>query len=83
MRRYRKYSKATICSHMKRNIKDLVVDLRKNNQGRPQKLSVSKKRNILQQTKFSQEEMGNFCVKRVIVKIGIPAFISKERVGRV
>ena len=64
---------------MKRNIKDLVVDLQKNNQGRRQKLSVSKKRNTLQQTKFLQEEMGNFCVKRVIVKIGIPAFISKER----
>ena len=68
---------------MKRNIKDLVVDLQKNNQGRPQKLSVSKKRNILQQTKFSQEEMGNFCVKRVMVKAGIPPSISEETVGKV
>ena len=68
---------------MKRNIKDLVVDLQKNNQGRLQKLSVSQKRNILQQTKFSQEEMGNFCVKRAIVKIGIPPFINKERVDKV
>ena len=65
---------------MKRNIEDLVVGLQKNNQGRPPKPAVRKKRNILQQTKFSQEEMGNFSVKRVIVKIGISPFISKERV---
>ena len=46
MRSYWKYSKATICRHMKKNIGDLVVDLRKNNQGRPPKLSVRQKRNI-------------------------------------
>ena len=34
MRSYWKYSKATICRHMKKNIGDLVVDLRKNNQGK-------------------------------------------------
>ena len=65
---------------MKRNIGDLVVDFRKNNQGRPPKLSVRQKRNILRQTKFLQEEMGNFCVKRVIVKAGIPPSISEETV---
>ena len=46
MRSYWKYSKATICRHMKKNIGDLVVDLRKHNQGRPPKLSVRQKRNI-------------------------------------
>ena len=35
MKSYWKYSKATICRHMKRNIGDFVVDLRNNNQGRP------------------------------------------------
>ena len=60
MKSYRKFSKATICRHMKKNIGDLVVDLRKNNQGRPPKLSVPQKRNILRQTKPLQEEMGNF-----------------------
>ena len=52
MKSYRKFSKATICRHMKKNIGDLVVDLRKNNQGRPPKLSVRQKRNILRQTKL-------------------------------
>ena len=68
---------------MKKNIGDLVVDLRKNNQGRPPKLSVRQKRNILRQTKLLQEEMGNFCVKRVMVKAGIPPSISEETVRRV
>ena len=67
---------------MKRNIGDLVVDLRKNNQGRPPKLSVQQKRNILRQTKLLQEETGNFCVKRVMVKAGIPPSISEETVRR-
>ena len=36
----------------------------KNNQRRPQKLSVQQNRNILRQTKYLQEEMGNFFVKK-------------------
>ena len=44
---------------MKRNIEDLVVDLCKNNQGRPLKFPIRKMRNILQQSKLLLEEMGN------------------------
>ena len=80
MRPYWKYSKATICRHMKKNIGDLVVDLRKNNQVRTPELSARQKRNILRQTKLLQEEMRNFCVKRVMVKAGIPPSISEETV---
>ena len=65
---------------MRKNIGDLVVDLQKNKQGRPPKLSVRQKRNILRQTKLLQEEMGNFCVKRVMVKAGIPPSVSEETV---
>ena len=68
---------------MKENIGDLVVDLRNNNQGTPPKPSVRQKRNILRRTKLLQEEMGNFCLKRVIVKVGIPPSISEETVCRV
>ena len=60
-----------------------MVDLRKNNQGRPPKLSVQRKRNVLRQTKLLQEEMGKFCIKRVMVKAGIPPSISGETVRRV
>ena len=61
---------------MKKNIGNLVVDLRKNNQGGPPKLSSRQKINILQQ------EMGNFCVKRVMVRASIPPTISAEAVRR-
>ena len=47
MRSYQKYSKATICRHLKKNIGGLVVDLQKNDQERPPKLSVRQKRDIL------------------------------------
>ena len=47
MKDYKKYSKATICRHMRRKIEDSVIDRRKYNQGRPQKLTERDKRNIL------------------------------------
>jgi hypothetical protein len=39
MQDYNKYSKASICRHMKRKIDDSVIDKRKQNKGRPQKLT--------------------------------------------
>ena len=42
MRSYGKYSKATICKHMKKCIGDLAVDKSKENQGRPPKLQFDK-----------------------------------------
>ena len=82
MTSYWKYSKATICRHMKKNLGNLVVDLWKNNQGRPPKLYVQQKRKTLRQIKHLQEEMENFCVKRKMVKADIPASIGRETVCR-
>ena len=83
MKSYGKYSKATMCRHMVKNIGDLVPDKRKQNQGRPIKLSSRQKRNILHQAKVLQEEVGNFSVKRVMVRGGIPQSISTATVRRV
>ena len=47
MKSYRKFSKATICRHMKKNIGDLVVDLRKHNQGKTTKTICSAKEKYL------------------------------------
>ena len=68
---------------MKKNIGDFVVDLRRNNQGRPLKLSFQQNINILQQTKLLKEDMGNFCVKRVMVKASIPPSINERTFQRV
>ena len=60
---------------MVKNIGDLVLDKRKQNQGRPTKLSDRQKRNILRQVKVLHEEVGNFSVKKVRVRDGIPSSI--------
>ena len=83
MKSYGKYSKATICRHMVKNIGDLVPNKRKQNQGRPAKLSDRQKRNILRQAKVLQEEVGKFSVKRVMVRAGIPPSISTSTVRKV
>ena len=67
MKSYGKYSKATICWNMVKKIGDLVLDKRKQNQGRPATLSDRQKRNILRQAKVLQEEVGNFSLKRVML----------------
>ena len=83
MKSYGKYSKATICRHMVKNIGGLILDKHKQNQGRPTKLSDRQKRKILRQIKVLQEGVGNISVKRVMVRAGIPPSISTATVHRV
>ena len=83
MKSYGKYSKATICRRMVKNIGELAPYKRKQNQGRPTKLSDRQKRNILRQAKGLQGEVGNFSVKRIMVRTGIPPSISTATVRRV
>ena len=83
MQSYGKYSKPTISGHMVKNIGVLVLDKRKQNQGRPTKLSDRQKRNILRQAKVLLEEVGNFSVKRVMVRADVPPSISTATVHRV
>ena len=83
MQSYGKYSKPTISGHMVKNIGVLVLDKRKQNQGRPTKLSDRQKRNILRQAKVLLEEVGNFSEKRVMVRADIPPSISTATVHKV
>ena len=83
MKSYAKYSKATFCRHMVKNIGDLILDKRKQNQGRTKSFWDRKKRNILHRAKVMQEEVGNFSVKRVMVGAVIPPSVSTETVRRV
>ena len=69
-----------MCRNMKYYIGDLVGDLRKTNQGRPPKVHFWKMKNILQQTKRLEEEIGIFGVKELIVKRGIsPRYFTKRQ----
>ena len=83
MKSYGKYSKATFCRHTVKNIGDLILDKRKQNQGRTTNFWDREKRNILRRAKVMQEEVGSFSVKRVMVRAVIPPSISTETVRRV
>ena len=83
MKSYGKYSKATFCRHTVKNIGDLILDKRKQNQRRTTNFWDREKRNILRRAKVMQEEVGSFSVKRVMVRAVIPPSISTETVRRV
>ena len=83
MESYAKFSKATICRNMVKNIGDQVLHKRKQSQQGPAKLSYRQKRNILRQAKVHQDEVGNLSVKRVMVRAGIPPSISTGTVRSV
>ena len=83
MESYAKFSKATVCRHMLKNIGDLVLHTRKQSQQGPAKLSYRWTRNILCQAKVHQEKVGNLNVKRVMVRAGIAPSVSTAKVGSV
>lgn len=68
---------------IKNSTGDLAINKRKENQGWPPNLSVGLKQNIMFQTKILQEKMGNFCVKRIQVRAGIPTSYSGEIIRRI
>ena len=64
MESYEKYSKATLCRNVVKNIGDQVPHKRKQSQQGPARLYYRQKRNILRQAKLHQEEVENFSVKK-------------------
>ena len=68
---------------MAERIGGLVPSKWKGNQGRPAKLLGRQKRNILRQPNVHQEAVGNFSVKRVMLKSGIRLSVSAATVRRV
>ena len=60
MRPFGKYSKATICRHMKKSIGDLAVDRSKENQGRPPKLQFDKRETLYTRPKPCKKKLEIF-----------------------
>ena len=82
MRSYWKYSKANTCRHMKNNIGDLVVT--KEQSGKTTKtICLLKESYLTTNQAFARRDGGNFWVKRVMVKAGIPLSIGEETGCRV
>ena len=80
-RGYHKFSKATICRHMKKPIGEKVVDKRTLNRGRPRKLDERDRRRIIRQVQILRDQGNvNFTVKRVKLMAGLAGKVSDESV---
>lgn len=84
LRAYPMYSRASVYRHAASAIEnDVEEDKRKQNKGRPVKLSERDRRAILRQITILRETVGNFTVKRLRTDAGIATHISDETVRRV
>lgn len=83
MKKYKRFSKATICRHMKKPTDEETVDRRKFNKGRPPKLTPREKRSILRESERLRESQGNYTIKRVMVNTGVHRKVCDETVRRV
>ena len=82
MEGYGKFSKATICRHMKKTFIDTIEDGRKQNKGRPPKLTSRDKRNILRHAEVLRTEYGFFNIGRLKKVAGISEEIHDETIRR-
>ena len=81
--KYKQFSKASIYRHAKKPIGSSVVDKRKQNPGRPPKLSERDKRSILRQVEVLRDSVGHFTSRHVRVSAGVECRVSDETVRRV
>ena len=84
LERFPKYSKATVYRHATREIlnEDAPFDKRKQNKGRPRKLSVRDERNIIRQLRLCRATGGSFSASRLRTLAGITADVSPWCIGR-
>ena len=72
LKRFPKYSKATIYRHAKRPIdKVATFDKRKHNKGRPRKLSIREARSIMRQLRICRTTLMSFSASRLRAVAGI------------
>ena len=84
VKRYRRYSKASIYKHMVKPIGETVEDRRHTNPGRPSVLSERDRRLILQQVpKLRKEKEGSFTLEDLRTDAGVPKEVSDSTLSRV
>ena len=72
LKMFPQYSKAAIYKHAKRPMNcEEVFDKRKQNKGRPRKISSYDKRNLIRAVKSLREQEGSFTSKRIQVESGV------------
>lgn len=80
---YDRFSKATICRHMKKDINEKVLDKRKNNKGRPKLLTDRDKRLIMRQVQILRKRNVNFTARRLKINAGLSLNVSDQTIRRV
>ena len=81
---YPMYSKSSIYRHATREVDfNVAHDKRKNNKGRPSKLTDRDKRAILRQVPILRETVGSFTTKRLRVTAGIGNQVCDKTIRRV
>ena len=84
LKRYPKYSPASIYKHAVKNVSDLAEDKRRNNAGRPHKLTSREERKIVREIgKLRETRRGNFSVKDLKTGAGICTNVCDMTVRRV
>lgn len=83
LKRFPNYSKSSIYRHAKKPIGTPAIDKRRNNPGRPSKLSERDKRAILRQVEVLRGTVGYFTSRRLRISAGIGNRTSDECVRRV
>ena len=77
LKRFPKYSKATIYRHTKLPINDVATfDKRKHNKGRPRKLSIRDERDIIRHLRLCRTTIGYFSASRLRTMAGISPDVS-------
>ena len=64
LQRFPQYSRSTIYEHVKKNPNELSVDKRKQNKGRPKKLTSRDERLVVRQVTVLRKESANFTSKK-------------------
>ena len=78
LKRFPKYSKATIYRHAKLPINEVATfDKRKHNKGRPRKLSICDERNIIRHLRLCRTTIGYFSASRLRTMAGISPDVYK------
>lgn len=82
MKKFPKYSRATVFRHVKRPL-NRPHDKRKLNPGRPRRLTPRDERNLIRHIKRMRSTIGPFTLRRLAVEAGIDQTVSMATVGRV
>ncbi len=84
LKRFPKYSKATIYRHVKLPINDVATfDKRKHNKGRPRKLSIRDERNIIRHLRLCRTTIGYFSASRLRTMARISPDVSPRCIRRI